>query len=230
MKSRMNRICAGILAVLTVGCVLASCGDTAAVPKETENVPEKETGSVTDTAETEAYQPMPDLPVKDYGGHNFLIMTSSDKDDNGVDWVTKDVFVEKTTGDVITDAVFNRNMWLEDTFNVKISEYQCFTYSEIKKAVTAGVTDYDAVMTGINRGCTLGADGLVYDLKEIPYIDLTQSWWDQGVTAGTSIGGKVYIATGDITIVDNDATWTLMFNKKLANDMDYNFYQMVRDN
>ena len=43
-----------------------------------------------------------------------------------------------------------------------------------------------------------------------------------------SIGGKVYYATGDMLIIDNDATFSLMFNKDMAKDHGLeNFYELV---
>ncbi|MCQ2433474.1 MAG: hypothetical protein MJ175_12805 [Clostridia bacterium] len=224
------RVFAGLLALLAAGSTLAACGDAATTP-QTQETKAQQTEAVTDSVEpAETVFPMPTFPEKDYGGRDFTFLTSDQNDDNGVDWVTKDIYAESATGDIVTDAVYERNLWMEETFNIKIKEFQCVTMSQTKKAVQAGVTDYDAVVTAIANGCNLGAGNFVLDLQQVPYIDLTQIWWDQGVTAGTSIGGRTYIATGDITIVDNDATWTLMFNKQMATDLDYNFYQMVADN
>lgn len=222
------RTTAALLALLAAGSTLAACGDAATVSKVTESV---NTEAVTeDTAETEPVQIMPDLPQKDYGGRTFTFMTSSELDDNGKDWITTDIYAEAATGDVVTDAVYERNVWLEETFNIKIAEHQCVTLAETKKAVQAGVTDYDVVMTSIKNGCTLGSGNFVLDLQTVPYIDLNAPWWDHGVTEGTIIAGRTYVATGDVTIIDNDATWTLMFNKQMAQNLDYNFYEMVRNN
>ena len=222
------RLCAAILALASASAVFASCGSSdAGETKTTEANTSADTSIVTEEVTTDY---MPELPAKDYGGDEFLFLTSSDSDDNGRDWETFDIYAEAATGDVITDAVYERNVWIEETFNIKINEYKCVTMSETKKAVQAGVTDYDAVMTAIANGCTMGAGNYILDLTKVPYIDLNQSWWDQGVLKGTSINNRVYIATGDISIVDNEATWVLMFNKQMAQDLDLDLYQMVYDN
>ena len=227
MNNMKLRFCAAILALASVGSIFVSCGsaDTAG---ETQTTAADTVDAVTTEEVTTDY--MPTFPEKDYGGDDFKFLTSSDADDNGVDWQTYDVFAESATGDVVIDAVYERNMWIEETFNVKISEYQCVTMTETKKAVQAGVTEYDAVMTAIANGCSMGAENYILDLTQVPNIDLSQSWWDQGVLKDTSINNRVYIATGDITIVDNEATWVLMFNKQMAQDLDLNLYQMVYDN
>ena len=217
-----------LLALATLGAALASCGDVSGAATGTA-APVSD--AVTETAaETETTEYFPDLPVKDYNGYTFTFLTSNESDDNGADWVTYDIYAEAETGDVIIDAVYKRNTWLEEKYNIKIEQYQCVTMTETKKAVQAGVTDYDAVITAIANGCSMGSGNYILDLQDVPYIDLDQSYWDQGVTEGTSIGGRTYIATGDITIVDNEATWVLMFNKQMAQNLDYDFYEMVRNN
>ena len=227
MKKQNFRIGAVLMSILTLGAVLSACG-SAGTDTEAKTT---DAASVTETAaETETTEYFPDLPEKDYNGYTFTFLTSNESDDNGRDWVTYDIFAEAATGDVIIDAVYERNMWIEEKYNVKIEEYQCVTMTETKKAVQAGVTDYDAVMTAIANGCSMGAENYILDLQQVPHIDLTASYWDQGVTEGTSIGGRTYIATGDITIVDNEATWVLMFNKQMAQNLDYDFYEMVRNN
>ena len=198
------RLCAAILALASFSAVLASCGSSE--PADTKTTTADTAAHTAIATEEVTTDYMPAFPEKDYGGDEFMFLTSSDADDNGVDWKTYDIYTENQTGDVIIDAVYERNMWIEETFNVKINEYQCVTMTETKKAVNAGVTDYDAVITAIANGCNMGADNYILDLTQVPNIDLKQSWWDQGVLKGTSINNRVYIATGDITIVDNEAT------------------------
>ena len=46
-----------------------------------------------------------------------------------------------------------------------------------------------------------------------------------------SLLGSLYFATGDITVIDNDATWVLMFNKQMHKDHGLdNIYDLVREN
>ncbi|MBQ7298830.1 MAG: hypothetical protein IJW77_03215, partial [Clostridia bacterium] len=122
MNTAKLRICAAILALASVGAVMASCGSADAGDTKTTEAQTSADTSVTTEEVTTDY--MPELPVKDYGGDEFLILTSNESDDNGVDWVTKDIYAEAATGDVITDAVYERNMWLEETFNIKINQFQ----------------------------------------------------------------------------------------------------------
>ncbi len=216
-----------VLALSAVAAVFTACGDTSDLPAVTTD----ESTTTTDlSTETESVEYFPDLPEKNYNGDEFKFITSSSADDNGQDWVTKDIFAESATGDVITDAVYKRNAFIEEKYNINITEFQCVSMSETKKAVTAGDDTYDATMTSIANGCNLGSENYVLDLQQVPYLNLNEAYWDQNVTKNATIAGKTYFATGDITIVDNEATWVLMFNKAMANSLDYDFFQMVRDN
>ena len=68
------------------------------------------------------------------------------------------------------------------------------------------------------------------DLSALKYIDLEKEWWDREVMEATALGGKIYGLSGDINIVDNSASWCLLFNKKLAKEYNVSdLYQIVRD-
>ncbi len=220
-------ILTALLALSAVGAAMSSCGDAGASGTVTDV---QTTAASTETALVTEAEYMPNLPDKDYGGRDFMFLTSSDADDNGRDWVTKDIYAAEETGDIITDAVYQRNLYIEDTYNVKVKEFQCVTMTETKKAVQAGVTDYDAVMTSVANGCNLGSGNFVLDLNTVPYLNLKESYWDQNVTANTTIAGRTYFATGDITIVDNEATWVMMYNKAMAQSLDFDFYDLVKNN
>mgnify|MGYP002508708786 CR=1 FL=1 len=76
------RICAAILALASAGAVLASCGSSdAGETKTTEANTTADTATVTEEVTTDY---MPAFPEKDYGGDEFMFLTSSDADDNGV--------------------------------------------------------------------------------------------------------------------------------------------------
>lgn len=182
--------------------------------------------------EEEEVELQPDIPELDFGGNTFTWLTSGSVDDNGVDWVTYDVWVEELTGDVINDAVFDRNIWLEDKYNVKMAENKTnsTTYGDIQIAAKAGSAGFNAAFTGFARVASLCQSGYLYNMYDLPYIDLSKPWWDQRAIEDLTIYGDVYGATGDITVIDNDATWVLMFNKQMI--LDYNLddpYTLVRE-
>lgn len=69
------------------------------------------------------------------------------------------------------------------------------------------------------------------DMYSLPYIDVTKPWWDHSGVEALEVMGSLYQATGDITVIDNDATWVLFFNKQMREDLQLdNLYDLVREN
>ena len=106
----IKRTLAALLALLMTTAALASCSDSGNAPAET-------TAADTTTAavETTTAEIMPDLPDKDFGGRDFMFLTSGSADTNGVDWESYDFYAEAENGDVINDAVYERNMYISET-------------------------------------------------------------------------------------------------------------------
>ena len=98
--------------------------------------------------------------------------------------------------------------------------------------MAAGITGesaYDLLFDNIIYTASSWLDGVYRDLNSIETIDLSNPWWDQQAVNDLSVMGRVFVALGDINTQDNDGTWLIFFNKRLASEMcaDYNFYEMV---
>ena len=72
-------------------------------------------------------------------------------------------------------------------------------------------------------------DGMLLDLNAMPYMDMTRPWYDQNANESLSIGHKLFVSCGELNIMDNDATWSILFNKAMAEDLGFDsFYDMVK--
>jgi len=222
-----KRLAAMLIAALMLIPTLASCSDggSAADPSQT-------TAEETTTAETTTAELQPDIPASDFEGAEFLFLTAGDADTNGVDWKTYDIWAEAENGDSVNDAVYTRNMYVNETYNVNIAEKQseATTLAEAQKVILAGEDVYDAIVSNLVSCATLAETDLTYNMYDIPYIDLTQPWWDTNLAENLSVAGKMNYATGDIMVLDNDAVWVLMFNKQMVDDMNLDSpYDLVRN-
>ncbi|MGN1345599.1 MAG: hypothetical protein ACI4V1_02340 [Eubacteriales bacterium] len=229
-----KRALALLLACMMLLLNLAACSENAVETERTANetVPSSEPSVDTETEPEEETELQPNIPSLDFGGRTFTFLTSGINDTNGVDWETYDIWVETLNGDVINDAVFDRNLYLEDAYNVKIAEYKTntTTLGEIQTEVKAASGAFDAAMTHIENGANLAQSGSLLDLYDIDYIDTDQPWWDGRAVEDLEVLNSLYFATGDITVIDNDATWVLMFNKQMHEDLQMeNLYDMVRE-
>ena len=194
-----------LLAAMLLGTI-ASCGEKS--PAETTQKPTANTDTVSTETETEAETELqPDIPKLDFGGETFVCLTSGESDDNGVDWVTYDVWVESLTGDAINDAVYNRNAFLMENYNINLTEIQSTgtTQAQTKKDVQSGGGEYDLVFTNISAGCTLAQDGNLLSLYDLPYINTSKPWWDQNARRELVFGNRTYVVAvgADVRIQNN---------------------------
>ncbi len=230
MKPTKIRLAAALLAAMTVGGALVSCGGSDTAATETKSVDAENNAAVTEEADPASVY---GLKSEDFGGKEMRFVVTGITADCGSPWECFDIYAETTTGDVVIDAVYERNLWIEDLYNVKITEFKPTVETAantMRNAVAAGDDIADAVIESFSRLCSLASNGYLLDMASLPDLKLDSPWWDQGAIEGVSIENKVYLATGDLLIVDNDATWVLMFNKKMAESLDYDFYAMIDSN
>ena len=131
----------------------------------------------------------------------------------------------------MNDAVYKRNQLVEERFNVVITQipYDKSTFAQaFKNSVLAADDAYDVYVDTYEKVMQSGYEyGL--EVSSLPYVDLSQSWWDSDIIAESALGGKTYGLLGDINVIDNQATYCLFFNKDLASE--YNtgdIYDIVR--
>lgn len=224
---KKHTLIALLLALVTVAPSLVACG-SGETETTTDTTPAGGETTNTDATEEDTEE-KPDIPALDFGGADFTFLDSDETDHNGAEWQTYDVWTDGTTGDAINDAVYERRLYLESTYGINMKEVKGYTQTLATQDVTAGTGDYDAVMTNILVSCNLATGGYTVSLYDVPYIDLTKSWWDQGCVEDLELMGNVYFANGDITVLDDDATWVLMFDKGLYEDNGFeNIYDKVK--
>ena len=224
MKNQMNRIIASILAILAVSAVMTACGDSGSNDSAvTDHAPET---AVQKDDPAAAYG----LTSEDFGGKEFIFVVPGRYAECGSAWESFDIYSETETGDIVNDAVCERNAWVEDVYNVKIRQNKPANESAasmMKNAITAGDNVGDVLVESFHNLCSMSQNGYLLDLKAVDSLHLENAWWDQGAINGVSIANKVYMATGDLMIIDNDATWVLMFNKQMATNYEYDLYEKV---
>lgn len=227
-----------LIALLMVLPMFTACSENAADNAETtanETEPTNTTPSAdeeTVAVEEEEAEILPDIPALDFEGRTFTFLTSGINDTNGVDWETYDIWVEELNGDVINDAVMERNLFINETYNVEIAEYKTnsTTLAEIQTEVKAAAGAFNAAITHIENGANLSQGGYLHNLYNLSYFNAEQPWWDPRAVDDLEVMNKLYFATGDITVIDNDATWVLMFNKQMHEDLQLeNLYDLVRE-
>lgn len=161
----------------------------------------------------------PELEAKDFGGREFTFLTRTIENVDWVEWDHRDLYAEELNGDIINDAVFNRNKKIEEKYNVAILESVVTDFpGTIRKTVRAGDDLYDVVLTHLMEVAALAQDGSITDIFQVPHLDFGKPWWNQNTPRDLSIGNKLFVMQGDLLIMDNDAMEAMIFNKSLLKD------------
>ncbi len=71
----------------------------------------------------------------------------------------------------------------------------------------------------MNVAGSLVHSGYLMDLATVENLNLSQNWWDQRSIADLSIANKLYMVSGDISTLNNDATWCTMINLEVLNNL-----------
>ncbi|MBQ7932782.1 MAG: hypothetical protein IJ334_17465 [Clostridia bacterium] len=185
------------------------------------------TEAAVQTEDTELTRIEPELPESDFGGYTFRVYS---KGDDHPHWVSKDITAEEENGDPINDAVFRRNSVICERYNFTIEEIRENGWvNNITRAVTAGEDAYDLLQLHPNSVVNVLVENqMLMDLHDVPYMNLSAPWYDQNANESLSIGGALYATVGEISIMDNDATWVVLFNKEMAEEFDVgNMYDLV---
>jgi hypothetical protein len=228
---RKKQILSLFLAFLTIAQIsLTACSNTGSAeeqPGGTAPSANQNADAAKDPAETRID---PGLPEKDFGGYEFRMLGKGTSNSH---WKSMDLTAEELTGDAINDAVFQLNLNVAEKYKVNFVEYAVSDYfnqgKEFTTSVLANADDYDmAALKPDGVVSSFISNGYVVELGTVPYMNLSQPWYDQNMIRQMSIGGKLYLVMGDMLTMDNDAIGAVFFNKKLAGNYQLeNLYTMV---
>ncbi len=170
-------------------------------------------------AETEYVPTFDDLASKDFN-REFKIMTRDSASTviwKPIDWDSNGEDPE----DIISYAVFERNSMVEQKYNCLITQVeQPDPVGTALVAYNTGDTSYDlVVMPFIHQLTTMASSGYYRDFKTLANIDVNAPWWDTKTNKSLSIFDRYYTLCGDINIVDDLATWVILFNKIVYEDL-----------
>lgn len=204
-----TKLLSTILAVTLAAFSLASCSGDKAEPE-----------GITPSKKTDVS--MEDGHSFSAGSYNdedftFLVIkhTDSIKDYYGGDYIDADTY----TGAVVNDAVHERNLAVEEKYNVNIEQLTQVSgdpASVLQTYYMSGDFCFDVIY---GWGYKLGScitENYFADIASLPGVDLTQEYWSPSAMKDLSINGKLYITINDISM--NKLEWAelLFYNKTMA--------------
>lgn len=216
-----------IISVLLLAAMLisaaAGCAESA---EKTENTPSV-TVSETDE-ETEEEKEKLDLPDRNLDGFTVTFITKS----TGA-FASLDVGMEEETGDGYNDAVYKRDLTVEDKYNCKIEcEFSpgSTPIADAKNTIKANDDYYDVIYDGLGNIFSLAMESLAIDINTLEYINFEKPWWDSETNETLSVNHKLYATYGEHMIGAKSGLYCLFFNKKLVSDLNLTEpYDLARD-
>ena len=212
--------CLCISALLLTGCGKgeASAAETVAGIGSTDSVMEETTEP--------AY--LDTLGEKDFNNAAFSVI--------GVDYAARRNFPDaETSGEVVNDALTERDNSIMERYHVGIAytkhENATDVASLVRKEVLANENSWHMAISAISGSLiNLMNENVLYDLTELPYLDLSANWWSSPMYEKTQINGHMYITMGDISPQKYYAPYVLAYNKMLAENYHFpDLYEMVLD-
>lgn len=192
-----------------------------------EKTPAEVTDSVvTTTEETTAERISDDLPQKNYEGYDFTMYIRGD------DKFIVDMYTE-SDGDIMNDAIFERNSRVADRFGVNFILFRGNNINgdDAKTPILAGEDAYDIVVCHARTTSSLAHNDLLLEWNtDLPYINLDKPWWNNDARENLSVANKLYTCAGDISYQNLGATDAMLFNKKLFTELKIEgIYDIVRN-
>ena len=214
---------AKLLGVIIIFMQLAGCGE----------VSEQSVDSSvnTDAETTESLSTLLGFPKEDNSGKVFRILSSTNK--------SYEYDAEEVTGDVVNDAVYEKNAAVEDYFGISFEFiYEDDTWANrssfnnlITQDVMSGSGMYDLVSA--ITVCTMPAalEGIFIEGNNLPYCDFTKPWWIHDMYSRFSIDGKLYGFIGDASLSLYKDMTVVFFNQRIWDNYNKpNPYDLVRNN
>ena len=208
-----------ILVLLLTAGAFAGCADSE--PETDGQITSAETSAESAEEETDEYtraDVKDNLPEDlDYDGTTFTLYVASDT--GQCDYMAGP---EEATGDVVPDAIMNRNLSVEERLNINLEFVPDATSSwntvakNISTYLLAGDTTFDLYLGQQYGIVSLIVRGGFYNTNELEHLDFSQPWWNTGYMDTISIGKDTrYFMVGDYCINAIQSTHVLYFNKEI---------------
>lgn len=181
-----------LLSMLTAQMV--ACGDTSGDVETTLSNDEDTTVAEVDMSST------CELPDIKWEGREFRVLGRKDSQGR-TQFDNFEIYAECENGELVNDAVFKRNSRIQEKYDVKITQTLVDQpHTELKKLILAQEDAYDIAFVNFASIGTLAAEGYLYDLNTVDYIDFSKSYWNPDVNESLTIGDSLYFTSSDFSL------------------------------
>lgn len=234
----MKRIVSLLLSVIMAAGIIASCGEKKDADAESggQGAPVNEVDVKTEETAAVTERVPYDTSGRDFGGYEFVIWNYDNYTDNTWDrnTIPSDMESEELNGEILNDAVYNRNKTVEEALNISI-KVQHKTAGElndaINKSIASGSNDVDAAFVRLYNFGGYITSSYLLDLSGISSFNTDAEWYDTKANRAITISGRSFGLFTDAAYFDKLSTIVTFFNQKLAADYQMgNLYETVENN
>jgi len=152
----------------------------------------------------------------DFGGETITVLWWNDVE-------RPEFYVEDTNGEMVNDAIYQRNANVESKMGVTLDwvDIKGQYNNNVGKAYSdhvgnmyeSGDRTYD-LMSAHSRTIALTAmNGYCADLMDLEYLDFSMPWWPTVMKDTATIGDSMYFVTGDVSINSIHHMYAIFYNK-----------------
>lgn len=152
------------------------------------------------------------------------------------DWVNDEVTLDTGYSGGVSDSIYTRQLALESQFgieivNEKIAGDNYAVSSKIRTDRQSSQYNYDIIANSVYSTIMYTSEGILYDLTDLDYLDLSRPYWSQGFNDAMSFGDSQYMATGAGALTLFRYMFVTMFNKELLSSYapGVNLYDVVNN-
>ena len=154
-----------------------------------------------------------ELPERDMEGAEFCVLTRERSD-----FVSDLSFGEELNGDVVNDAIVNRNIAVSERFDIALTgDYKSDPVPIIQSCVKAGDDSYSVCLAQIIGETAMCYKGGFLDwYTALPYVDLNKPWYIGNAAEALSVKNHAYVMIGEFDLDVLRFTYCMYYNKDLA--------------
>ena len=135
--------------------------------------------------------------------------------------------VEEQSGNIVEDAVYNRNARTESRLNVDLeftitkgnsTAFKDFCQT-LSNTISVGEGAYDLVGCYLRSAGVLTLEHLLVDLLEVEHLDFEKPWWSDSLLELNTINNQLYFISGDIASTLIYQMMFIVYNNDLGEEL-----------
>ena len=216
------KIISCIIAVIMLATLAVSCGESgdnsSAAPASEQTVSTdtaSELPSEEESSEEVSRGPLDHIEDLALNGETIMFLVEN----GALGYPSVEIIPNEELGPEIAGSVKIRNEMVEEKLGITISETRTDNMTGDLRNAALTEPEFDIATPYMTTAAPLITEDLFYDLYEFSdIINFDAPYWDQNADTDLSMGGKLYMTTGDFSLLTMDVTHCMIFSKKVLND------------